>query len=63
MRAPAGFETSTIHIGKNYGDGKEKTEVDLSFEGDGFLVLVEAKLYSPMNQRVMVSGTIRSPAS
>jgi hypothetical protein len=29
---------------------KEITDVDLSFEGDGFLVLVEAKLYSPMSQ-------------
>lgn len=50
MPAPAGFGTSTIHIGKTYGTGKDRTEVDLSFEGDGFLVLVEAKLYSPMSQ-------------
>jgi hypothetical protein len=50
MAAPAGLEASTIHIGKSYGMGKEITEVDLSFEGDGFLVLVEAKLYSPMSQ-------------
>lgn len=46
MPAPDGLEASTIHIGKSYGVGKKITEVDLSFEGDGFLVLVEAKLYS-----------------
>jgi hypothetical protein len=50
MAAPEGLEGSTIHIGKSYGAGKETTEVDLSFEGDGLLVLVEAKLYSPMSQ-------------
>jgi len=50
MSMPQGFEASTIHIGKGYGEGKKTTEVDLSFEGDGFLVLVEAKLYSPMSQ-------------
>jgi len=49
VAAPVGFGSSTIHIGKTYGKGKEITEVDLSFEGDGFLVLVEAKLYSPMS--------------
>jgi hypothetical protein len=48
--APDGLDTSTIHIGKSYGTGKETTEVDLSFEGARFLVLVEAKLYSPMSQ-------------
>ena len=50
MAAPAGLEGSAIHIGKSYGTGKKSTEADLSFEGDGFLVLVEAKLYSPMSQ-------------
>jgi len=50
MAAPSGFEAATIHIGKCYGKGKETTEADLSFEGHGFLVLVEAKLYSPMSQ-------------
>ena len=50
MTAPDGLEVSRIHIGKSYGAGKEITEVDLSFEGDGFLVFVEAKLYSPMSQ-------------
>ena len=50
MAAPKGLEESTIHIGKSYGVGKKTTEVDLSFEGEGFLVLVEAKLYSPMSQ-------------
>ncbi len=50
MAAPDGFESSKVYIGKSYGAGKETTEVDLSFEGDGFLVLMEAKLYSPMSQ-------------
>src|SRR5712664_1681123 len=38
IAAPDGLDTSTIHIGKTYGTGKEITEVDLSFEGAGFLV-------------------------
>jgi len=50
VAAPDGFEESTIQIGKSYGEGKETTEVDLSFEGSGFLVFVEAKLYSSMSQ-------------
>jgi hypothetical protein len=50
MAQPEGFEASTIYIGKTYGNGKNTTEVDLSFEGDKFLVFVEAKLYSPMSQ-------------
>ena len=50
VAAPDGLEASTIHIGKNYGVGKKTTEVDLSFEGHGFLVFVEAKLYSAMSQ-------------
>jgi len=50
MPAPEGLRASTIHIGKSYGAAKESTEVDLSFEGDGVLALVEAKLYSPMSQ-------------
>ena len=50
MAAPDGLEASTIRIGKSYGAGKAITEVDLSLEGDSFLVLVEAKLYSPMSQ-------------
>jgi len=50
MAAPDGLEASTIQIGKIYGAGKKTTEVDLSLEGDSFLVLVEAKLYSPMSQ-------------
>jgi hypothetical protein len=50
MAAPDGLQASTIYIGKSYGAGRKTTEVDLSFEGDGFLVLVEAKLYSPMSQ-------------
>lgn len=48
--APRGLKASTIYIGRRYGDGKKITEVDLSFEGKGFLVFVEAKLYSPMSQ-------------
>jgi hypothetical protein len=50
MAPPVGFAASTIKIGKSYGEGKKTTEVDLSFEGDAFLVFVEAKLYSPMSQ-------------
>lgn len=46
---PPGFSAGAIHIGKNYGDAKEKTEVDASIEGDGTLVFIEAKLYSPMS--------------
>jgi hypothetical protein len=29
---------------------RESTEADISFEGDGILVFVEAKLYSPLSQ-------------
>jgi hypothetical protein len=50
LAMPDGFETAAINIGKSYGVGKKTTEVDLSFEGGGFLVIVEAKLYSPMSQ-------------
>jgi hypothetical protein len=50
IAAPDGLEESKIYIGKSYGSGNKTTEVDLSFEGDGFFVLVEAKLYSPMSQ-------------
>ena len=50
MDAPDGFEASKIHIGKTYGKGEKKTEVDVSFEGGRFIVFVEAKLYSPMSQ-------------
>jgi hypothetical protein len=50
LPAPDGLGASTIHIGKCYGTTEEITEVDLSLEGGGFLVLVEAKLYSPMSQ-------------
>jgi len=50
VAAPDGLEASKIHIGKSYGVEKKTTEVDLSFEGDGFLVVVEAKLYSAMSQ-------------
>jgi hypothetical protein len=50
MAAPDGLEASEIHIGRSYGTGQQTTEVDLSLEGEGFLVIVEAKLYSPMSQ-------------
>jgi len=50
LAAPDGFSASTIYVGKTYGQGNAITEVDLSFEGDSFLVLVEAKLYSPISQ-------------
>jgi hypothetical protein len=46
---PSGFSSGAIYIGKTYGDTKEKTEVDVSIEGDGTLVFIEAKLYSPMS--------------
>ena len=46
---PPGFARGTIYVGKTYGDTKERTEVDASIEGDDILVLVEAKLYSPMS--------------
>jgi hypothetical protein len=38
-----------IKIGQVY-DAGERTEVDVSIEGDGVLVFIEAKLYSPMSQ-------------
>lgn len=47
--APPGFLSGTIIIGKRYGEKKEETEVDASVEGDGVLVFIEAKLYSPMS--------------
>jgi hypothetical protein len=50
LDAPEGFAESKVEIGKIYGEGKETTEVDVSFEGDGFLVFVEAKLYSAISQ-------------
>jgi hypothetical protein len=50
IAAPDGLETAKIYIGQAYGTGRETTEVDLSFKGDGFLVFVEAKLYSAMSQ-------------
>ena len=50
MASPDGLQESEICVGKSYGEGKNTTEVDLSFGSDGFLVLVEAKLYIPMSQ-------------
>lgn len=47
--APAGFLSGEICIGKKYGEKGEETEVDASIEGDGVLVFIEAKLYSPMS--------------
>jgi hypothetical protein len=46
---PPGFTSGAIYIGKTYGESKEKTEVDVSIEGNDILVFVEAKLYSPMS--------------
>jgi hypothetical protein len=45
----SGFARGAIYVGKTYGNTKEKTEVDVSIEGNGILVFVEAKLYSPMS--------------
>jgi len=50
IAALEGLAASMIDIGRSYGEGRKTTKVDLSIEGDGFLVLVEAKLYSPMSQ-------------
>jgi hypothetical protein len=47
--APEGVLGGDIRIGKRFGDS-EATEVDVSIEGPGALVFVEAKLYSPMSQ-------------
>lgn len=47
--APRGFLTGAIYIGKKYGVKGEETEVDASIEGQGVLVFIEAKLYSPMS--------------
>ncbi len=47
--APPGFRSGQIFVGKRYGEPREETEVDASIEGDGFLVFIEAKLYSPMS--------------
>ncbi len=46
---PAGLLDGAILIGKKYGEKGEETEVDVSIEGNGVLVFVEAKLYSPMS--------------
>jgi hypothetical protein len=45
----SGLTRGAIGVGKTYGDTKEKTEVDVSIEGNGILVFIEAKLYSPMS--------------
>ena len=45
----AGFAHGAIYVGKTYGSPKEKTEVDVSIEGNGILLFVEAKLYSSMS--------------
>jgi hypothetical protein len=47
--APPGFLSGHIFVGKRYGERREETEVDASIEGDGILVFIEAKLYSPMS--------------
>jgi hypothetical protein len=50
LESPPGVASGDIFIGKAYGETAERTEVDLSIEGAGVLVFVEAKLYSPMSQ-------------
>lgn len=55
---PDGVENGVIEIGKSYGtssshtagEREECTEVDVSIEGPGTLVFLEAKLYSSMSQ-------------
>lgn len=54
--APAGFLDGKIMIGKKYGEKKEETEVDASIEGDGVLLFIEAKLYSPMSTADPANG-------
>jgi hypothetical protein len=46
---PVGFLEGQIIVGKKYGEKAEETEVDASIEGNGLLVFIEAKLYSPMS--------------
>lgn len=45
----AGFLEGQVIVGKKYGEKGEETEVDASIEGNGVLVFIEAKLYSPMS--------------
>jgi hypothetical protein len=45
---PPSVATGKIKIGEVYDPG-ERTEVDVSIEGDGTLVFIEAKLYSSMS--------------
>ncbi|MEI8289877.1 MAG: hypothetical protein WCH99_10415 [Verrucomicrobiota bacterium] len=49
LQAPESFLSGEVIIGKKYGVKGEETEVDASIEGDGILVFIEAKLYSPMS--------------
>jgi hypothetical protein len=53
---PPGFLSGEILTGKRYGKRQEETEVDASVEGDGVLVFIEAKLYSPMSPADEDSG-------
>ncbi len=46
---PQGLLNSKIWVGKQYGEKGEETEVDASIEGEGLLVFIEAKLYSPIS--------------
>lgn len=48
-QVPPGLLNSKIWVGKQYGEKGEETEVDASIEGDGLLVFIEAKLYSPIS--------------
>jgi hypothetical protein len=49
ISVPSGFLSGKIFTGKRYGKRPEETEVDASVEGEGVLVFIEAKLYSPMS--------------
>jgi hypothetical protein len=53
---PAGLLEGHIYIGKKYGERREETEVDASIEGNGLLVFIEAKLYSPMSLADTANG-------
>jgi len=48
-QVPPGLLNGKISVGKQYGEKGEETEVDASIEGDGLLVFIEAKLYSPIS--------------
>ena len=67
LAIPTGVGNGEIHIGKTYGESKERTEVDLSIEGPGVLVFFEAKLpiasLSNLNQGVSLKEAETAKAS